>query len=186
MAVYETKSAKRYASALFELAVEKGILERIDAELEFALSVLSEREVLRFLGQPQIPRSEKLGFIDKVFEGRVHQILQNAIKIMLLKGRINEFPAVCSYYSFLADQLRGIEEVGIVTAVPLEDSHYDELLAKLSKYTRYGKLRLNRKVKPEILGGIIIELGRDKVMDLSLRTFISDMRRRLVRFHSAS
>ena len=186
MAVYETKSAKRYASALFELAVEKGILDRIDSELELALSVLSDQQVLLFLGQPQIPTNEKLTFIDKVFAGKVHDILRSAIRIILVKGRISEFPAICSYYHFLADQLRGVEEVGIVTAVPLDESHYDELLSKLRKYTSYGKLKLNRKVNPEILGGIIIELGRDKVMDLSLRTRISEMRRRLIGPYSAS
>ncbi len=182
MALYETKAAKRYAVALFESARAKNLVDEIDAQLETLQVAFSDPKLLTFLEQPQITMKEKFSFIDRTFGGKVNPLVTSTIKLLLRKRRIRHFPAICSYFDYLSDQMRGIEEVGIVTAVALADEDYEEILEKLRKYSTFGKLRLVKKVKPEIIGGIIIELGRDRVMDMSIGSRLREVRKRLIKF----
>lgn len=181
MAIYETKVAKRYAEALFQAAAEKNLIEQVDRDMEPAFIALSDPKFLTFLEQPQITYSEKSKLIDKVFSGMVNPLVISLVKLLLRRARIRHFPAVKSYFDYLTDQMRGVEEIGVVTAVPLADEDYLEILDKMRKYSHFKELRLVKKVKPEILGGVIIELGRGRVMDMSLRTALLDIKRRLVK-----
>ncbi len=182
MAVHETKVAKRYAVALFESARAKGIVEEVDSQLEGVLHAFSQPKFLTFLEQPQIPLLEKFKFLERVFSDKVSPLVISTLKVLLRKGRIRHFPAVASYFDYLTDEMRGIEEVGLVTALPLEEEDYQEITEKLKKYSEFKNLRLVKKVKPEILGGIIIELGRERVMDMSLKSALDSLKKRLIRF----
>ncbi len=185
MQMYETKVGKRYALALFELAQEQGVVEEVDAQLKIAGECFSSSDVIKFFEQPEISMKQKIEFIEKVFAGKVHPLIVYLLKLLLRKGRIRNFGEVCSYYDLLTDRLRGIEEVRVITAVPLEEEDYEMLLSKMKKYTDYPSLRLIRKVEPEILGGIIIELGREKIIDMSLKSQIYELRNQLIK-HRAS
>jgi len=181
MAVYETRAAKRYATALFELAGARGVVERVDEEIHQVASILADPRLRRFLLQPQIPRKKKLQLLNTALGEGVHPLLLSTLQVLLRKARLGQFAAVASYYDLLTDRLRGVEEVTIITAVELPPEDYEAVRAKVAKYSEYPNLRLATKVQPEILSGIIIELGREKVIDLSLRTQLHDLKQRLIK-----
>jgi len=178
----ETRIAKRYASALFSLAQRHGVVEEVDDELHHLEAVFRSRRLVRFLMHPEIPAQRKERALLRALEGRVRPLVASLLKLLLRKRRIDQFGAVAEYYDLLTDRLRGVEEITITSALPLEDTDYREILGKVVRYSSYPKLRLVKKVNPDLLGGVLIELGRDKVIDLSLRTALSRLRRRLVKY----
>lgn len=181
MAVHETRAAKRYATALFELAQEHDIVERVDEEMGQVAGIFASPRVRRFLQQPQIAQAEKMKVLDASLGKAVHPLLMSTLRVLLRKGRLGEFPAVASYFDLLTDRLRGVEEVTIITAVEFPQEDYDALREKVVEYSEYPHLRLATEVKPEILGGVIIELGREKLIDLSLRTQLHKLKQRLIK-----
>lgn len=181
MATYETRAAKRYALALFELASAHGVVERVDEEIHQVATILADPRFRRFLQQPQIPHKKKLDVLNTVLGTTVNPLLLSTLRVLLHKSRLSQFPAVASYYDLLTDRLRGVEEVTITTAVELPPEDYEAVRAKMAKYSDYPSLRLATKVQPEILSGIIIELGREKVIDLSLRTQLHKLKQRLIK-----
>jgi len=181
MAIRETRAAKRYATALFELAKARSVVERVDEEIRQVASILADPRLRRFLQQPQIPQQKKLQLLDAALGDAVHPLLLSAIRVLLRKSRLSEFDAFASHYDLLTDRLRGVEEVTFITAVELPPEDYEELRKKAVKYSDYPKLRLATEVRPEILGGIIVELGREKVIDLSLRTQLHKLKQSLIK-----
>jgi len=181
MAVRETRAAKRYATALFELARKHNVIERIDGEMVQVADVFAEPRVRRFLLQPQIAQAEKMRVLDSSLGEKVHPLLFSTIRVLLRKGRLGEFAAVASYFDLMTDRLRGVEEVTIITAMELPKEDYEALREKAVGYSEYPHLRLAKVIRPEILGGVIIELGREKVIDLSLRTQLLRLKQRLIK-----
>ena len=58
----DRRVAKRYATALFRLALEIGKVEEIDAEALTLETVFADKALLRFFSQPQISRAKKRKF----------------------------------------------------------------------------------------------------------------------------
>jgi len=180
----ETRVAKRYATALFNLAMKRDVVEEVDEELHQLERVFAAPKLMRFLTHPEIEVRKKREVLNRALAGRVRPAVFSLLELMLRKQRIGEFPAVARYYDLLTDRLRGVEEITVISAVELEDSDYRELLGKMVAHSAYPKLRLMKVVRPEILGGVIIELGRDKVIDASLRTRLNQLHRQLVKYRS--
>ena len=64
----ETVVAKRYADALFQLATEKGIDEKLISELQTVKEVfLAEKQLNDFLNHPRVTNDQKLQLIDTSF-----------------------------------------------------------------------------------------------------------------------
>ncbi len=180
----ETRVAKRYAIALFRLAERHGVVEEVDGQLHRLQQLFGDRRLTNLLLHPRITREKKEQVLRHICEFGVHRLVASLLKLMLRKQRIDHFEAVAGYYDLLTDRARGVEEITVISAVELDDADYAELMSKIDKYSSYPDLRLIKKIRPEIIGGVIIELGRDKVVDMSVRTALTSLRRKLVKHRS--
>jgi F-type H+-transporting ATPase subunit delta len=177
----ESRVAKRYATALFNLAIQHDVVEEVEDQLLALAEVLRDRRLAGFFTQPQIPMADKKRAIGRAAGENAHPLLKSLLQLLLRKHRITQLGAISQYYDLLTDRLRGVEEITVISAIELDDSDYSEIIGKIIKHSAYPKLRLIKEVQPEILGGFIIELGHDKVIDQSLRTGLSLLHRRLVK-----
>jgi F-type H+-transporting ATPase subunit delta len=176
----DRRVAMRYATALFNLAIELGKLEEIDVQALALKDVFEDKELKRFFSQPLISRAKKADFIEKTFKSKVHPSVLNLLAILLHKGRISIASDVFDYFDLLSDRYRGIEEVRVITAVPVEDQFVSRLIERLRKFSNYPDLRVTTTVDPKILGGAKVYLGRHTVIDGSLSTRLATMREKLV------
>jgi len=177
----ETRIAKRYATALFRLAERRGVVEEVDVQLTKLSKLFRDKRLTSLLLHPQIQREKKEQVLRRICAFGVHELVASLLKLMLKKHRIDQFAAVAGYYDLLTDRARGVEEITVISAVELEDEDYKEILSRAGAYSSFPDLRLIKKIRPEIIGGAIIELGRDKVVDMSVRTALTGLRRRLVK-----
>lgn len=171
-------AAERYAAALYEVACEAHAEESTLGELREASACFQEfPELLRIFSAPFIPKTERLDTVKAVFTGMLCQNVLNFMMLLTEKGRIAEFDMVVAAYAEIYNQAHNICVAEVVSAIPLSGELMDKLAAKLSQVT--GKqVVLTAKVDPAILGGLVIDLGGER-MDSSVRTRIDTIAKSL-------
>jgi F-type H+-transporting ATPase subunit delta len=166
--------ARRYAQALFELAVQQD-LNQIETELQQLISLIEENaEVAHLLYHPHISLTEKKAIMDKLFSGSLSDTVRRFFYLLIDKRRENLLPNIQREFKLLADQARNIVEARVTSAAPLSKSQEERLHKELVRIT--GKdVRIVQEVRPEIIGGVIVQIG-DRVMDGSVAYKLSQIR----------
>ncbi len=86
--------AKRYAQALFDLAVEQKILEKVHGDIILIDTVLKENRNLRkVLANPVLDDHKKIRVLNVLFGGKVEKLTQRFLELITTK-----------YPDILADQ----------------------------------------------------------------------------------
>jgi len=149
-----TQIAVQYAAALYSLAAEEGLTDRIMQELRLLDESFSETpDYPRLLSAPNIPKEERCRILDAGFRGRVHPYLLNFLKILTEKGYARHFGDCRKAYEKQYNAENGILPVQAVTAVPLSAEQQTKLIQKLESMT--GKtIALSNRIDPACLGGV--------------------------------
>lgn len=169
---------KRYARAAFELAQQEGARE---AWLE-RLRLLRERvhvpEAYHVLTSPVVPAPRRLEAVDVLDEdGRLGAEVRNLAKLLIEAGRVDAVDAVVEEFERLDDEAAGRIRATVTTAVGLEEEDRRRLTRDLSDQLGH-EVRLQARVDPGILGGVVLQLG-DRLVDASLRGRLQQLRRQL-------
>lgn len=149
-----SQAANTYAQALYDLAKDEGIGQRLLEELALLKNVFTENpEYSKLLSAPDLPKQERCGILDDTFRGRVHPYVLNFLKILTEKGYIRQFPACCDAYRGFYNEDSGILVVKAVSAVALSREQTERLTSKLEATT--GKqIDLRCSVDAAMLGGL--------------------------------
>lgn len=103
----------------------------------------------------------------------------NLILLLIDKNRGGMVVDVANRFSQLADELRGVENGALTTAVPIPDELFQRLEAAVQRFSLH-KIILDRKVDPSIVGGAIVKLG-NLVIDGSIRHRLSRFREEMMK-----
>lgn len=172
--------AKRYAEALFQVALEQGRIQEIDGQAQLLASLFDDHQVRDFLTSPRIPAvKKKQAFVSRL-AGRLDDTLLNLVKLLIDKGRIVYLPQVMRYFDILTDRRLGVEEATVVSAVPLTQAQLAEVVRQAKRFSSYNELRVKTEVDQGLLGGIKVKLGDHLVLDGTVSTRLHDLKRRLL------
>jgi F-type H+-transporting ATPase subunit delta len=172
--------ARRYARALFDLAQEKGLLDQVDRELETVVGMIEHNPAFKaVLNDVLIAAKVKHDLVGKLLQGKVSDLVLNFLFVVIRKRREAGIPELYRAFLDLANEARGIVEVEVRSAVPLENETTERLEAKL--VARLGKrIKFQTQVVPELMGGLVVRVG-DELLDGSVKTRLRRMHERLVR-----
>ena len=170
----ESRVAKKYATALFLLARERKIEDTLWADLSALGQVFkADRSLLKVIAAPQISDEDKHKLVRTVLTG-AHEAVLNFMLFVIDKGRTEHIPRIIEMYGQLLDELRGVVEAEITSAVPLKEDEVSRIAQRLERVS--GKqVRHRLKVDPEILGGVIVIIGGE-IIDQSVRHDLSRLR----------
>ena len=170
-----TEVANNYGGALYELARDEGLSQRILNEVTaLSESFCAEPDFIQLLNTPAIPKAERCQVIDHSFRGKLHPYVVNFLKILTEKGYIREFSGCCQVYRKQYNRDNGILPVTAVTSVSLDDAMRAKLHSKLSQVT--GKtIDLTCRVDPQCLGGVRLDFD-GKQVDGTVRRRLDDIR----------
>jgi F-type H+-transporting ATPase subunit delta len=171
--------ARRYAKALFGLAVESGRVEAWSESLGELAKILHEApDVAEILGDPVHTREERRTVVEKVAGAlKLEPEPANLLRLLADRNRLDRTADVLRAFGELADAHLGRLRARLTSAVPLDPDALDALAAKLSDMTR-AMVILERQVEPALLGGVVAQVG-SLVYDGSVRTQLEDLRRSL-------
>lgn len=172
--------ARVYSRALLALAEEQGIGDEVGDDLrELARYVAEHQDFADFLGSPLIDAAERQAAIEKIFRGRLSDLLVNALQVVNRKERMVLVPAIAETYREELRDLRGRVDVLVRTAVALPVGLREKLSAAVARFT--GKQpELVEKVDPGLLGGMVVQVGDDKI-DASVASQLKNLSEALLR-----
>lgn len=160
-----------YSEVLFDLAEEAGLTETVYDDLQAAGKVFqAEPEFLSLLTLGKISDAEKEQLLRRVFEGRICSLALDFLIVLARRNRLPYLFGIQDYYQTLLDQRRHIQKVEVTLAkqpTPEQQQQLEQRIADALK----AHIKLDIKVDPEILGGIIIKKG-DMQIDHSVRSLL--------------
>ena len=175
-------SVKRYAQAVFEIALETKELDRWQSDLGNVAGITGEAELAAFLESPKFNFDDKARLLSERFKG-MNPLALNLVLLLASKGGLGLAGGIADEYQRLLDKYRGIESAEVITAVPLSDEDRRKLAEDIGVI--FGKrVVLKSEVNPELIGGIVVRVG-GKLLDgstqgklLALKKELASMERR--------
>merc|ERR1711939_906536 len=151
----------RYATSLWKVASEKGDLAKVEKDLGGFKSHMGSEAVQQLLSNPSIPKNSKIDAVQALMEKSGYtESTKNFFAIVAENGRLQETGAIIEKFEELQRAAKGEMYAEVTVA--------DELIDKGQK------LSMSVKVKPEILGGLIVDVG-DKHINMSILARIQQL-----------
>jgi F-type H+-transporting ATPase subunit delta len=169
--------ARRYATAIFQLATEAGAVSDVGHDLHtFVAALAADADVNGFFCSPVIDRNEKAAVIGQAFE-RLNDIALHAVLLLIRKRRETLAPEIVRQYDVLEREARGAQTLTVTTARPLPKSELDALVAKLSAAFK-TPFDVTQTVDPDLIGGVRLTMG-DRRIDGTIAGRLDDLARML-------
>jgi F-type H+-transporting ATPase subunit delta len=168
--------AGRYASALFELAHEQNRLDEVERDLGTFQGLLDQSEDLsRLVNSPAFAAEEQERALGAVMDwASIGATTGNFLKVVTRNRRLFAAEDMITTFRTLLARHRGEVAAEVSSAVALTDVQLAALREKLK--ASYGKdVRLNAKVDPSLLGGLVIKIG-SRMFDSSLKTKLTNLK----------
>ena len=160
-----TSNAKRYARALFELAQQKNQVDRVLEEFKsFLTQIEQDADLHSFLNLPHNSEREKL--LSDQLKARFSELFFNFLLVVLKNKRLNIIHQIYASFESEVDSYYNRVRAEAITAFPLSENKLSEVSHKIAAYLN-AEVRIENRVDPSIIGGIIIRLN-GKVFNGSL------------------
>jgi F-type H+-transporting ATPase subunit delta len=163
--------AGRYANALFELADNNRSLDQVAQDLATFRKMVDESpDLRRMLANPVIGRAAQgkalLALLDAA---DIKGLTRNFIGTVANNGRARDLVSMAT--AFLAElaRRRGETTATVTTAVPLSPQQLQQLNDTLRGVLGGGKVSIDARVEPDILGGLVVKVG-SRLFDSSIRS----------------
>jgi F-type H+-transporting ATPase subunit delta len=168
--------AARYATAIFELAMEQKSVETLSRDFASLKAMIAQSaDLARLVKAPVFSRDEQAKGMSAVLEKMGAAPLTTRLVLLLAsKRRLFVLADVIRAFDALAAKQRGEVQAEVTSARTLSDRETADLKAALkSKLGR--EPRLESKVDPTLLGGLVVKVG-SRMIDSSLRTKLNGIR----------
>jgi F-type H+-transporting ATPase subunit delta len=168
--------ARRYAKALFDLAMEKGAVETVEKDLLSIKELIDKSQDLRnAISSPVFSRDALTKAMEALLTKLgVGKIAYNFGLLLSQRRRLSLLPVIVGVFEERLREHRGELEAEVVSAVELTSAQEKEVVAALSASLN-KTIRINRKVNPAIRGGLVIRMG-SLMLDNSVESKLERLR----------
>jgi F-type H+-transporting ATPase subunit delta len=162
--------AERYATALFDLADERRILEETAANLrELKQMFRASAELSRLIRSPIVSREEQ-GKAIAALAGRAgfSPVVRDFLAVVARNRRLFAVPAMIEAYLQKLAERRGEITAEVAAAQQLSTTQLDQLRDHLRR--KVGRqVAIDVRIDPGLIGGMIVKLG-SRMVDASVRS----------------
>ena len=168
-----------YARSLFEVAKEQDKLDTVRDEIgEFADALNGSRELQMFLFSPYFSTQEKSDGLGRAVSG-ADETVTNFLELLVEKHRMPVIFRIRAELDQLWEEENKRLPVQVTSAVELSEETVKQIGDKIAEQTD-RKVDLSSHVDPDILGGIVVQVG-NSVLDASVRNRLEQLRRTVVK-----
>ncbi|KAK9317404.1 OSCP/delta subunit of ATPase [Lipomyces starkeyi] len=165
-----------YASALYTAAAKNSSLDATSKALTYLKTLLDkDADVSGILSNPALSASDKKIVVETLSKSVSVPTVANLLAVLAENNRLGLLSEVIEKFNTLMSAYKGEVEATITSAAPLDSKILSRIESAISKSQFVGagkKLKVSNKVNPDILGGLIVEVG-DRTVDLSVSSKIS-------------
>jgi F-type H+-transporting ATPase subunit delta len=172
-------TARRYARALLDVALEKKQAEPLRAELDAVVAMVDgHRDLAALLQNPAVSAERKRKLVTAVAQqAKVSELLTRLLTLLGERDRLAQLPAIAKAYAKLWNAHRGVVAAEAVSATPLDEAQARAVSKALGGVTG-REVDLTTRVDPALVGGMLVKM-EGRTYDGSVRARLLSLRRRL-------
>ena len=162
--------AGRYATALFELALEGNEIDAVRADLDrFDALIADNPDLMRLVRSPVFGVGEQERALTAVLDkAGITGLAAKFLQAVTANRRLFAVSMIIRGFRALVAKHKGEMTAQVTVAEKLNDAHLEALKGALKSVT--GKdVALDVQIKPDIIGGLIVKVG-SRMVDSSLKT----------------
>ena len=161
--------SKRYAKAIFDLALEAKSLEKVESDLISIKGLLeSSADFNKIVNSPIVSDAAQNAVLEEVLKKMKVQVLTKRFVLVLIEnGRLDILQSAIDAYSQMLKSHKGEVSAEVISARALTKKQTSQIEKTLGK-SLGNKVQVTSDVDEEILGGIMIKIG-SKMLDASVR-----------------
>ncbi len=173
--------AKRYARALFNIALEGGAIEQYAQELDAFVQLSKELPAMAdSLKNRLYPEAARKSIFQKLADKiGMTPIMKSFVGLLIEKNRLAHMPEITEYYHKLMDDHANVARAKLRAATKLDDSVIHGIAQTLEKMTG-KKIAIEFQTDPSLIGGALVQIG-DLVLDGSVRKELINFKESLKR-----
>lgn len=171
--------AKRYATALFKAAQDKGQTLAVQTELKELRKVFENENALNeMLSSPKFSVNQKKQLLNQLFGG-ANELVLNTLFVLLEAKRIGETLHVFEDFQELANDAAGVAEAKVYSTRPLTIEESNAISAAFAQKVGKQALHIENIIDPSLIGGIRLQIG-NQIYDSSLSAKLERLERQLI------
>lgn len=176
----DSKISVRYAKALFDLANERGVLERVKEDMLMISDLLkSVPQFKEMLNSPIVKSSEKRLVMKAVFGDRFHSLTLSFLDLLVTNKREAYLQTIVLNFISSCRKLSGIKLAELTSAHPLDQASISNFNEVIRKYFN-TEAEVTCKVNERLIGGFILRVD-DFQIDASVNTRFKKLKRELLK-----
>ena len=166
----------RYASALYDLAAEKKLVDDVLGDLSNLKNILKDnKELSLVVKSPLITSIDKLNIFESLLKKiNANELTSTFIKVIEQNKRFSNLASIITQFININSKKRGDVLADVTSADELNDDQKNNITNQL-KSILGDKLSLSFDVDKNIMGGLIVKVG-SKMIDTSLANKINKLK----------
>jgi F-type H+-transporting ATPase subunit delta len=162
--------AGRYATALFELALEEHAIDAVKADLDrFDALIAESPDLQRLVRSPVFTAEEQTKALSAVLDkAGIGGLTARFLQVVSSNRRLFAAPDMIRGFRKLVALHKGETSATITVAEKPTEAHLASIKDALKAVTKKD-VQIEVKVDPSIIGGLIVKLG-SRMIDTSLRS----------------
>jgi len=167
-----------YAKAVFDLALEKKVLEDVTKDMQTLIALCkSNREFLLMLKSPILKTDKKKKIVTTIFTGSLAAVTMTFFRIIIEKRREPLLPDIAAAFIGLYKDYKKILTTTVKTPVPLTEATRKQILGIMKSQTK-GSIELIEEIKEDLIGGFVLQ-WKDMQYDASIQNQLQKMKREM-------
>ena len=160
--------ASRYAKSLIDLAIERGELEKVVADMQWLQGICkSNRDFVNLLRSPIIKADTKKKIVTAITAGNITEMTAGFNALLITKGRESNLPEIAAAFITAYNKHKNIHIIRLTTAAPVSDSFKSAIIEQVKKSAGFQNIELEEKIDADLIGGFVLQVG-DKLVDASI------------------
>jgi F-type H+-transporting ATPase subunit delta len=152
--------ARRYASALADIVIERREEREIQKEIQYWASMIANNPQLKeVFANPTVAYDQKRSLLEELLaRTRVRETTASFLRVLLKNQRLAQLPEIAERFGQILDERGGVVAAEITTARPMSEELKKALHDSLASAT--GRIvRLTFATDEAIIGGLVARIG---------------------------
>ncbi|CAN6603185.1 ATP synthase subunit 5, mitochondrial [Trichomonascus vanleenenianus] len=171
-----------YATALYSAAVKNDSFASTEKVISSVKSLIEkDTKLATIIASPTLSAEDKKVVVEILSKAtNADQTVSNFFTVLAENDRLGLVADIARQFEVLSNAHHGVVEATVTSAEPLDKKTLGKLesILSTSKYGQGKTLKLVNNVKPDILGGLVVEIGNETV-DVSVSNQIGKLNKLL-------
>lgn len=171
----ESKIAVRYAKAFFQVAQEKGMLDKLRGDINLLFEMCEQEDFILLLESPIVKTSRKKNIFGELLKGKVDALALNFVNMIADNKREAYIPAICRNFIAQYREFKGVKAAKVTTAIALDKKLEDKIKKTIGDLFN-TEVELSTEENNDIIGGFVLRVG-DQQIDASVASKLKKIER---------